>query len=106
MVRAIDIKHHVDPPLNEIKGIKNKALKRSEIVSRVWDHIKKKKLQGVSGDTCKYTSKKTGKKGTAKGGQVIFVGDDPILKAVCANKKKIAMFELPVYMEKYLERAD
>ena len=106
MVRAIDIKYNVDAPLNEIKGIGKKALKRSQIVTKVWDHIKKNKLQGVSGDTCKYTSKKTGKKGVAKGGQVIFVGDDPILKSVCANKKKIAMFELPVYMEKYLERAD
>ena len=105
MVRAIDIKYYVDEPLNEIKGIGNKALKRSQIISKVWDHINKKKLKGVKGDTCSYTSK-AGKKGTAKGGQVIFVGDDPILKSVCANKKKIAMFELPVYMEKYLERAD
>ena len=94
MVRAIDIKYYVDPPLNEIKGIGNKALKRSEIVTKVWDHIKKKKLQGVSGDTCKYTSKKTGKKGTAKGGQVIHVGDDDLWKQFANGKKKIAMMEL------------
>jgi len=105
MVRAIDIKYYVDEPLNEIKGIGNKALKRSQIISKVWDHINKKKLKGVAGDTCSYTSK-AGKKGTAKGGQVIFVGDDPILKAVCANKKKIAMFELARYMEPYFERVD
>ena len=105
MVRATDIKYYVDEPLNEIKGIGNKALTRGQIVKKVRAHIDKKKLKGVAGDTCSYTSK-AGKKGTAKGGQVIFVGDDPILKAVCANKKKIAMFELPVYMEKYIERAD
>ena len=105
MVRAIDIKYYVDEPLNEIKGIGNKKLKRGQIQQKVWAHIGKMNLQGVQGDTAKYKTK-AGKKGTAKGGQVIFVGDDPILKAVCANKKKIAMFELPVYMEKYLERAD
>ena len=105
MVAAVDIKYYVDPPLNEIKGIGNKALTRGKIVEKVWDHIKKKKLQGTTGDTCSYTTK-AGKKGKAKGGQVLFVGEDPILKAVCANKQKIAMFELPVYMEKYLERAD
>ena len=105
MVAAVDIKYYVAPPLNEIKGIGNKALTRGNIVSKVWEHINKKKLKGTTGDTCSYTTK-AGKKGKAKGGQVIFVGEDPILKAVCANKKKIAMFELPVYMEKYLERAD
>jgi hypothetical protein len=105
MVRAVDIKYYVDEPLNEIKGIGNKAHTRGQIASKVWAHITKKKLKGTKGDTCSYTTK-AGKRGKAKGGQVIFVGEDPILKAVCANKKKIAMFELPVYMEKYLERAD
>ena len=90
---------------SNIWGTSRRSSRENEIISKVWDHINKKKLKGVAGDTCSYTSK-AAKKGTAKGGQVIFVGDDPILKAVCANKKKIAMFELPVYMEKYLERAD
>ena len=105
MVRAVDIKYYVDEPLSEIKGIGNKTLTRGQIVSKVWAHIRKLKLQGVKGDAASYTTK-AGKRGKAKGGQVIFVGEDPILKAVCANKKKIAMFELAVYMEKYLERAD
>tara|TARA_A200000159_G_scaffold162719_1_gene187233 strand:- start:224 stop:526 length:303 start_codon:yes stop_codon:yes gene_type:complete len=100
MVRATDIKYHVDPPLNEIKGIGNKTHTRGQIVKKVWAHIKKEKLQGVKGDTAKYNGR------TYKGGQVIFVGDDPIMKAVCANKKKIAMVQLAKYMEKYLERAD
>jgi len=100
MVAATKIKYYVDPPLNEIKGIGNKAHTRGQIVKKVWVHIKKEKLQGTTGDTCKYNGR------TYKGGQVIFVGDDPIMKAVCANKKKIAMVQLAKYMEKYLERAD
>ena len=100
MVAATKIKYYVDPPLNEIKGIGNKAHVRGQIVKKVWAHIKSKKLQGVKGDTAKYNGR------TYKGGQVIFVGEDPILKAVCANKQKIAMVQLAKYMEKYLERAD
>ena len=100
MVRATDIKYFVDPPLNEIKGIGNKSHTRGQIVKKVWAHIKSKKLQGVKGDTAKYNGR------TYKGGQVIFVGEDHILKAVCANKQKIAMVQLSKYMEKYLERAD
>jgi chromatin remodeling complex protein RSC6 len=100
MVAATKIKYYVDAPLNEIKGIGNKSHTRGQIVKKVWVHIKKEKLQGVQGDTCKYNGR------TYKGGQVIFVGDDPIMKAVCANKKKIAMVELAKCMEKYLERAD
>ena len=100
MVAATKIKYYVLEPLNEIKGIGNKSHTRGQIVKKVWAHIKKLKLQGVQGDTSKYNGR------TYKGGQVIFVGDDPILKAVCANKKKIAMVQLAKYMEKYLERAD
>ena len=100
MVRATDIKYFVDPPLNEIKGIGNKSHTRGQIVKKIWAHIKKKKLQGVKGDTATYNGK------TYKGGQVLFVGEDPILKAVCANKQKIAFVQLSKYTEKYLERAD
>tara|TARA_Y100000004_G_scaffold37566_1_gene40295 strand:+ start:121 stop:423 length:303 start_codon:yes stop_codon:yes gene_type:complete len=100
MVAATKIKYYALEPLNEISGIGNKAHTRGQIVKKVWAHIKRKNLQGVQGDTCKYNGR------TYKGGQVIFVGDDPILKTVCANKNKIAMVQLAKYMEKYLERAD
>ena len=105
MVRATDIKYYVNEPLNEIKGIGNKKLKRGQIQQKVWAHIYKMNLQGVEGDTAKYKTK-AGKSATAKGGQVLFVGDDPILKEVCKGKKKIAMFELARYMEPYFERVD
>ena len=50
----------------------------------------------MQGDTAKYNGR------TYKGGQVIFVGDDPILKTVCANKVKLLWSNL-LSTEKYLE---
>lgn len=98
MVRAVDIKYYAIEPLDEIVG--TKKITRGQVMKKVWKYIDKKNLKGVQGDTVKYKSK------TYKGGQVLFVGDDPLLKEICGNKKKISMVELTVYLNKYLERAD
>jgi chromatin remodeling complex protein RSC6 len=98
MVRAIDMKYYALEPLNEIVG--NKKITRGQVMKKLWNHIHKKNLQGVEGDTAKYKGK------TYKGGQILFVGDDPILKEICKGKNKIVMFELTAYMNNYLENAD
>ena len=98
MVRAVDMKYYALEPLDKIVG--TKKITRGQAMKKVWKHIDKKNLKGVEGDTAKYKGK------TYKGGQVIFVGDDPILKEICKGKKKIVMFELTAYMNNYLENAD
>lgn len=103
MVRAIDIKYYALEPLNEIVG--NSKMTTGKITQKVWKYIDKKNLKGVSGDTCKYKTK-AGKTNTAKGGQVIWCGDDPLMKELCGGKKKIAMMKLPGIIHKHLERVD
>ena len=98
MVRAVDIKYYALEPLDKIAG--KKPITRGQLGKKLWKHIDKMNLKGVEGDTAKYKGK------TYKGGQVLFVGDDPLLKEICGNKKKISMVELTVYLNKYLERAD
>lgn len=98
MVRAVDIKYYALEPLDKIAG--KKPITRGQLGKKLWKHIDKMNLKGVEGDTAKYKGK------TYKGGQVLFVGDDPILKEICNGKKKIVFFELTSYTNDYLERAD
>jgi hypothetical protein len=100
------IEFHKDSPTAVILG--KTKVKRKQLLSRFWygngskkkgvksatgNSIYKLKLQGGPGDTVKY-KKKDGKMGTAKGGQVIHVGDDDLWKQFANGKKKIAMMEL------------
>ena len=98
--RATDMKYKASGPLADIIG--TRAMKRGAVIKKVWNYIKKEDLQGVSGsgDTVKYKRK------TYKGGQIIYCCEDPTMKKLCKNKKKISMVQLPVYIEPYLELQD
>ena len=98
MVRAVDMKYKPHGVLAAIVG--TKKMKRGAIMKALWKEIKKEGLQGVEGDTVMYKRKKY------KGGQVIHVGVDPDFKQLCGGKKKIAMFELSVYIGKYMDLVD
>ena len=102
-VRAVDMKYEPHGVLAAIVG--TKKMKRGAIMKALWKEIKKEKLQGVEGDTVKYKGK-TGPMKTYRGGQVIHVGRDPDFKELCGGKKKIAMFELSVYIGKYMDLVD
>ena len=97
-VRAVDMKYKPHGVLAAIVG--TKKMKRGAIMKALWKEIKKEKLHGVEGDSVMYKGKKY------KGGQVIHVGGDPDFKELCGGKKKIAMFELSVYIGKYMDLVD
>ena len=98
MVQATKMKYKAHGVLAAIIG--TRKMTRGKIMAALWKEIKKEKLQGVEGDSVMYKGKKY------KGGQVIHVGDDPDFKELCGGKKKIAMFELSVYIGKYMDLVD
>ena len=98
MVQATKMKYKAHGVLAAIIG--TRKMTRGKIMAALWKEIKKEKLQGVEGDSVMYKGKKY------KGGQVIHVGRDPDFKELCGGKKKIAMFELSVYIGKYMDLVD
>lgn len=87
-------------PLADMIG--GKARPRPQIVKALWKHIDKMDLKGESGDGITVTYRtKAGKKGVAKGGQVIHCGECPDMKRFCGGKEKVAMFDLAVFIEKH-----
>lgn len=97
-IKATDIKYKPTGVLADIIGTRQR--KRGQIVKAIWKHIKDEGLQGESGsgDSVKYKGK------NYVGGQIIYCGECPMMKKLCKNKNKIAMVQLSVYMEPYLER--
>jgi len=94
MVRAIDMKVNATGPLADIVGKKPQT--RGQITKKLWAHVKQNDAQGSKGDTATYNSR------AYKGGQVIFADTDE-LKALFGRKKKIAMVEMTVIANKYIE---
>jgi chromatin remodeling complex protein RSC6 len=98
MVRAIDMKYKATGPLADIVG--TRAMKRGQMMKKIWKEIDAADIQGVEGDTAKYKGK------TYKGGQILHVGDDPDFKELCNGKKKIVFFELTSFMNDHMELVD
>ena len=84
-----------DATLAAIVG--SKPLPRTQVVKKLWAYVKKNKLQGGKGETCKAGAK------VYKGGQVIMCGKDAKMKALCGGKPKVAMTQMTKYAYDHLK---
>jgi upstream activation factor subunit UAF30 len=60
-----------------------KAIPRTQVTKKVWNYIKKKKLQDKK--------------------KRIMINPDALLGKVCGNKKTVSMFELTKWVNKHLK---
>lgn len=73
----------MNPDAHLAAVVGDKPLPRTQITKKIWQYIKRKKLQDEK--------------------KRIMINTDALLKAVCGNKKQVSMFELTKWVNRHLK---